>query len=141
MKKDEKQVYWVWADMVGRCNNPSHQAYKNYGGRGIDVSQDWLDSKNFMRDMYPRPLESTLDRKDNSLGYSKENCAWVSRLENNLNKRVYKNSPFGLSGIIERNGKFRVRIRRNSKIIFSKTVVDFFEACCLAKSISKDKIK
>ena len=82
-------AYGVWHSMVQRCTEPTHQAWKNYGGRGITVCERWLHSfENFWADMgpsYERGLD--LDRRDNEAGYSPENCRWVPRKINNRNKR------------------------------------------------------
>lgn len=82
-------AYGVWHSMVQRCTEPTHQAWKNYGGRGITVCERWLHSfENFWADMgptYERGLD--LDRRDNEAGYSPENCRWVTRKVNNRNKR------------------------------------------------------
>jgi hypothetical protein len=41
--------YRTWVSMKGRCENPTHASYKNYGGRGIRVCPTWLDSfENFL---------------------------------------------------------------------------------------------
>lgn len=75
--------------MKTRCYNPNHKQFKDYGGRGIEVCEEWKDNfKQFAEDMYPKPFkEAQLDRIDNNKGYSKDNCRWVSRLENQRNRR------------------------------------------------------
>ena len=74
--------------MIGRCHDPEHKDYYLYGARGIEVCQRWRDSlKAFLEDMGERPEKTTLDRVDNSKGYSKDNCRWISQAENNRNKR------------------------------------------------------
>lgn len=79
----------VWAQMIGRCNNPKNKGYKNYGGRGITIEDHrWLDFKNFIADVGLRPdPKSMLDRLDNEKGYYKDNVAWRYRKEQNRNKR------------------------------------------------------
>jgi hypothetical protein len=82
------KVYHAWISMKGRCLNPRHPEYPNYGGRGITVCQRWKDSfENFLADMgVPFPSLS-LDRIDNSLGYSPDNCRWATVKQQANNKR------------------------------------------------------
>ena len=83
-------AYAVWRAMLDRCRLPSHRAWKNYGGRGIAVCAEWAGSfETFWQAMgptYSRGLE--LDRKDNEGGYSKNNCRWVTRRAQVMNKRT-----------------------------------------------------
>jgi hypothetical protein len=81
--------YWVWAGMIARCTNPKHTSYKNYGGRGITVCKRWLRSFSaFIEDMGPKPTpQHTIDRKNNDGNYTKRNCRWATRSQQNLNRR------------------------------------------------------
>jgi hypothetical protein len=79
--------YRCWYHMRHRCFNKTNPAYKDYGGRGISVDPTWDSFDVFLRDMGARPEGATLERKDNSLGYSKDNCVWASRQEQSINRR------------------------------------------------------
>ncbi|MEK6884571.1 MAG: hypothetical protein AABY22_33370 [Nanoarchaeota archaeon] len=86
--------YCCWTDMQGRCYNKNCKAYKNYGGRGIKVCEEWLNFENFYKDMGKRPKGFTLDRIDNHGNYCKENCKWSTRSEQNRNHRRNINITF-----------------------------------------------
>ena len=83
-------VYKVWQAMKTRCYSTTCSHYRNYGARGITVSDRWLESfNNFYEDMGDRPFDgATLERKENSKGYSKDNCKWATRHEQMANTRV-----------------------------------------------------
>lgn len=82
-------AYIAWRNMLVRCQKPWSQAWENYGGRGISVCERWQRFENFWADMGPmyRP-GLTLDRLDNSAGYSPENCAWRTYKEQARNQRA-----------------------------------------------------
>ena len=92
-------AFWVWRSMNDRCRLPTHQAYKNYGARGITVCERWQEKfENFWEDMGEKYRTGlTLERLDNSLGYSKENCDWRTHKHqaNNTRKNHWINTPDG----------------------------------------------
>ena len=94
------RLYYIWFGLVDRCTNPNHNRYKDYGGRGITVCEEWLDVKNFIEDMYPSYMEGfTLDRIDNDKGYSPDNCRWADATTQAINKRIKKTNTSGFVGI------------------------------------------
>lgn len=91
------KFYEVWKGMKSRCNNKNHKSFHNYGAIGVNVCEEWLDFNNFYNDMYKSYLshiknfkQTTLDRIDNSKGYSKDNCSWATIKEqsNNIRKNI-----------------------------------------------------
>lgn len=81
------KIYYIWGDMVARCTRPTHARYADYGGRGITVCDRWRDFANFYADMGNRPEGRSLDRIDNSAGYSLDNCRWATAAEQVANRR------------------------------------------------------
>ena len=70
-------TYNSWQAMKKRCLNKKHKGYKDYGEKGITICDEWIDSyQNFKKDIGEKPENHSLDRIDNSIGYSKENCKW-----------------------------------------------------------------
>lgn len=90
--KNPHPLYHVWRGMIDRCRNPRFKQWHDYGGRGITVCEEWsipvIGFHKFVSDMGPRPDGYTLDRIDNSLGYSQTNCRWASKKEQQRNQRV-----------------------------------------------------
>lgn len=79
-------TYRIWCSMKQRCIDKNCEAYARYGGRGITICNEWLESfENFLKDMGEKPKGRSLDRIDNDGHYCKENCRWATRKEQSRN--------------------------------------------------------
>jgi hypothetical protein len=85
--KTNSKTYKQWSDLKNRCDNPKHQAYKNYGGRGITYCPLWADYENFLADMGECPAGLSIDRVNNDGNYEPENCRWTTTKVQRSNSR------------------------------------------------------
>lgn len=93
------RLYRIWTAMKGRCSNKNIPCYKYYGGRGIDVCDEWKTSYQSFKEWainngYAEHL--SIDRIDFNGNYSPENCRWVTRKEQARNTR--KNRFYTIDG-------------------------------------------
>jgi hypothetical protein len=103
--------YSNWMSMKRRCYNPNTVLFHLWGGRGITVCDRWKNSFSaFYEDMGPRPSKGhSIDRIDNSLGYSPDNCRWATQSEQSRNTRInvlltYKGETLCLPDWVDRTG-------------------------------------
>ena len=102
-RKNTHKLYKVLSSMKDRCNNPKSKAYPTDGGRGIKVCKEWEDSyESFILWSFKNGYKDglTIERKNNDLGYSPENCRFATKAEQQLNTNG-KNSrnTTGLIGV------------------------------------------
>jgi hypothetical protein len=102
-------TYGIWEGMIASCTNPNYRRYRDYGGRGITVCDRWRVFDHFLADMGEKPDGYSLDRKNNELGYSKDNCKWSTNIEQQRNRRdnrrlSHEGSTLTVSEWAERTG-------------------------------------
>ena len=81
------RTYVSWNGMLTRCMNPNVREYVKYGGRGIKVCKRWFKFENFLEDMGERPPNTSIDRINPDGNYTKSNCRWATRREQEFTKR------------------------------------------------------
>jgi hypothetical protein len=114
-KAAQPPEYHVWRNMMERCNNTQHQAYSNYGGRGITVCKRWHSFDKFYSDMGERPPERSLERINNDRGYSPANCKWATSTEQQRNRRSAR--------YLTANGKTQLMVDWARELGVSSTVI------------------
>jgi len=91
----KERLYHIWASIIDRCCNPQHPYYKDYGGRGIKICEEWRHDYQAFHDWaYANGYDEaapkwkcTIDRIDVDGDYRPENCRWVDMKTQRHNRR------------------------------------------------------
>ena len=98
-KNRRERLYMVWCGMKERCYSPKHNRYKDYGGRGISICDEWRNDYSAFRKWAmangydptaPRGA-CTIDRIDVNGNYCPENSRWIDMKTQAQNKRLQQN--------------------------------------------------
>lgn len=118
-----RRLYKIWTGMRSRCHNPSVHAYKDYGGRGISICDQWADFKHFKQwaDKNGYRDDLTIERIDVNGNYEPSNCCWIKREFQSRNTRT--TTYYTLSGdkrpLIEWCELFGVDVNRAHKRLYA----------------------
>lgn len=96
------KLYAVYRSIIDRCYNVNNKRFADYGGRGIDVCDQWKNDYGVFKQWaimsgYEEGL--SIDRIDNDVGYNESNCRWATR------KTQQNNTRF--NHLLEYNGKIQ----------------------------------
>lgn len=142
-------LYSVWAGMLARCTSDKHEAYRNYGGRGIAVCLEWAFSFQRFYEWsllagYKKGLE--LDRRDNDDGYFPGNCRWIEKVRNvNNTERTRRNNTTGFPGAFKygNTGRFYSKIYEDGRPVVLgvfATAQEAGEAYKVAKAAKRKRL-
>ncbi len=82
--------YTSWRSMKQRCMNKNHEQWKNYGGKGVTICDEWMQFAGFEKWAKASSWSpgKTLDRINPSGNYEPKNCRWATPLEQGANRRI-----------------------------------------------------
>lgn len=138
-RRINKQILQKWSSIKTRCYNKNTPCYKNYGGRGIKMCDEWLDFWNFREWAYKNGYSEglTLERIDVNGNYEPSNCKWIPMEEQAINKR---NNSF-----IEYGGKKQTISQWSKELGVGKEVLSYRyragwtpEECLLGKKLPEN---
>jgi len=126
-------LYKTYMDIKYRCLNQNCPNYNNYGGRGIEITESWLGRdgfKQFVEDMGPRPIGTTIDRINVDGNYEPSNCRWATAQQQVNNRRIFKKNKSGHTGVYfhKRDKAWYASICINYKLMHLGKFSDFSEA-------------
>ena len=91
------KLYLSWNQMIQRCTNPNDASYKNYGGRGITVCNEWINFLTFRFQMRKKYLNAkrkykgqviSIERINNNDNYCYNNCTFILKSKQSKNRRT-----------------------------------------------------
>ena len=132
-------LYVRWDSMMQRCYNPNHNSYKNYGARGIKVSEEFKNCKvyvEYILTLHRAEGANQVDRIENDKDYERGNLRWTTTIENNLNKRTRSDNTTGYQGVAKavNSPRWRSYLYLNSKTQISIGIFDTIKEAVEARN-------
>lgn len=117
--------YSIWASIIQRCTNPKNIDYKNYGGRGINIYNEWKNNftsfYNYLENVIGLKTEGmSLDRINNDGNYEPGNIRWANSVTQARNRRIRSNNKSGYTGVhfCKKTNKYISLISINRKQVY-----------------------
>ena len=112
-------LYGVWNNMKSRCYSSKSAVYRFYGGRGVKVCDEWVNSfESFynwaIQNGWEKGLELDKDKRGDGMCYSPDTCCFLTKKKNkNITRRcryiMVENTKYSLSELSE---KFNIDYRK-----------------------------
>lgn len=85
----DTRLHKIWMSMRRRCHNKNDKSYRDYGGRGITICEEWNDFEKFRDWAIQNGYEDclTIDRVNNDGNYCPDNCRWADSVTQANNTR------------------------------------------------------
>lgn len=155
MKVSTHPLYHTWNGMVRRCRDSKNINYPHYGGRGIDVLDEWAERgphgttntplgflkflKYVNENLGEKPNGCSLDRIDNTSNYVPGNIRWANHSTQNTNRRC-PNGQFRNIRLVP-SGKYQVNMWHDKKNYYVGTYSSIDEALSARDSFRESLMK
>jgi len=116
-------LYSIYKGMVVRCESLDRKDSEYYSAKGISVCRDWITSFEAFSVWAASSGYRTglsIERLSNDKGYEPENCCWIPKTKQSINRGVFSNNTSGFKGVslMPKHGKFKAYIGVNKKVIY-----------------------
>lgn len=133
-------AFSIWSAMMNRCYSKLNHYYKDYGGRGIKVCEEWDDVKNFCKWAEDNGFKKglSIERINVNGNYCPENCCWIPRSKQSRNCRntiriVYDGKETPLIEVAEKlnlnyktlQGRWGRGIRDIDKLLYNGNLANY----------------